>query len=442
VYPGLLILVFTALFIFTFIDIFKTDIFFGGVYFFLFVYTIFAQIGYVFFPALSDFWGVYFGPDIFYNYIIFIIMSFLSFYLVFKFFYKAAVNTFNYKITEIQPYYIISYFHLFIIAHIVYMFFSFFNFYEFLTYANVQEESLKKELGLSYSLFIIGFQQSIYIILVFYVTFRMRENIQIYSNKYLHAFYLCAEVILFFAIAIKSGNRNLVLALALGILMFEITYSKMTIKKISKMALLSLITVCLLVYIERIRADNYLLEVLPIYAQTILKDYFLPSHMLFAVIHLKFIDIFEVIRSNLSNSLIMLNYPYLQATVSDLFWTGDVTRSQSMAFYIFTEGYIALGTLGFIYNGIVVFCGLMMWRIMSFSNNKYYNMFIISIISTQMVNIVRAQSSYFLKDIYLSFIPAMILFYFMTGLYPFLRRRLDEAIFMYRTKINNGKDDY
>ena len=37
-------------------------------FFMLYIYTIFAQIGYAYFPELSDLFGAYFGPMLFYKY--------------------------------------------------------------------------------------------------------------------------------------------------------------------------------------------------------------------------------------------------------------------------------------------------------------------------------------------------------------------------------------
>ena len=49
-------------------------------FFALYIYTVFAQIGYAYFPELSDVVGAYFGPTLFYKYWAFIFfLSFLPF---------------------------------------------------------------------------------------------------------------------------------------------------------------------------------------------------------------------------------------------------------------------------------------------------------------------------------------------------------------------------
>ena len=52
-------------------------------FFTLYIYTIFTQIGYVYFPELSDFYGVYFGPLLFYKYWAFMFFSFAFAFLLY-----------------------------------------------------------------------------------------------------------------------------------------------------------------------------------------------------------------------------------------------------------------------------------------------------------------------------------------------------------------------
>jgi hypothetical protein len=148
------------------------------------------------------------------------------------------------------------------------------------------------------------------------------------------------------------------------------------------------------------------------------QDYFSPSHILITAMANEYSDILEVLSSNVANSLVLLSHPYLQQTVMDLFIPGIASRSQGYAFYILAEGYLAFGNLGFIYNGLVVALGVALWRKLASSNNGVFNMFLFALIATQFANVVRGQSSYFVKDLYVFFLPAMILFYLATGLRP------------------------
>ena len=148
------------------------------------------------------------------------------------------------------------------------------------------------------------------------------------------------------------------------------------------------------------------------------KDYFAPAHILYAAMGLNYINPLEVIYSNLSNSLILLNYPYLQAPVTELINPGVATRSAGYAFYIFSEGFIFMGFFGFLYNGFMLMTGASIWHLFKNAKNKYYSFLILAIMSTQFANIARSQSSYFYKDLYIIFLPVLIVFYLSSGLRP------------------------
>jgi hypothetical protein len=156
----------------------------------------------------------------------------------------------------------------------------------------------------------------------------------------------------------------------------------------------------------------------------ILKDYYSPAHILLGAMSLDYVDTWEVLKSNACNGLILFNYPYLQTTVADLFNPGVSSRSASYAFYIFSEGFLAMGWLGWIYNAVVVCGGFFSWRILACSDYRPYRLFVYALLGTQIVNLVRGQSSYFLKTGYMFLLPSFVLFFLLTGIRP-LRFRLD-----------------
>ena len=64
-------------------------------FFSLYIYTIFAQIGYAYYPELSMFVGAYFGPNLFYKYWAFMFFSlFLVFYYTKSLILKMTKDTF------------------------------------------------------------------------------------------------------------------------------------------------------------------------------------------------------------------------------------------------------------------------------------------------------------------------------------------------------------
>lgn len=414
-HPACLIIIFSLFFAATFADIWKKDHFYGGVYFFLYMYTIFTQIGYAYFPELSLQMKAYFGPQLFYRYYLFVFLSFIAFYLVFLSFRPWFAGNGRYAVVQHQSVLKRLFFYLFIVSHLVFMLSYFVRNFELLTYANASDQDFLSEQGALYFLFSLGFKFMVFINFILYSLYRLRNAMTCTISRTMIFILLLAEMCLFLFISAKIGSRIDIIALAAAVCIFEIKLSFNTTKMI-KLGLFAVLVLSIILFIEFLRggfqSESGLTE------KILFKDYYPPSHILIAAIEYQFISPLEVFRSNLSNALFKLNYPYLQATVADLFNPGVSTRSASYAFYIFTEGYMALGWPGFIYNGIIVFMGLSLWRWLASSRNYYYNSFALGVISTQMINIVRGQSSYFIKDIYLFFLPAIFLFYLASGMRP------------------------
>ncbi|NQV77893.1 MAG: hypothetical protein HQ490_06000, partial [Lutibacter sp.] len=80
----ILLIIFTLFFIFSLrIIIQKGDDLYVIGYTTLFIYSIFAQIGYAYFPEFSILLGAYFGADLFYEYWGFMFFSFVSSFLLY-----------------------------------------------------------------------------------------------------------------------------------------------------------------------------------------------------------------------------------------------------------------------------------------------------------------------------------------------------------------------
>jgi len=422
--PKYLLLLFVVIFLITFRIIWKKDVFIGGVYFFLFIYSIFSQIGYYYFPELSQFLNAYFGEEIFYKANIFITLSFVSLFLMFYFFYPRIIKKIFYGIrSKYKPNKYL--FYLIILIHLVYQFSYFVINYNSLDYTLGSRENVLDDLGLMYVIFAYLFKLSVAINLLLYFLIRVKSSKIILGNRHIIKILFIIEILLFIFIAIKLGSRTDPLGFLIGLSVLEILIfriNKNSIKKNNLINILKIIIVLFLV-VSLNSLSKYRNPDAPVididYSWILFKDYYAPAHILFASIYYDYIDPIEVLVSNLSNSLVLLKQPYLQANVMDLFVPGIATRSASYAFYIFTEGFLVMGFFGFIYNGIIIFSLLMFWRMLANTNSIYYNLFIISLLSTQMANLVRGQSSYFIKDIYFFFIPVVILFFIVTGLRPF-----------------------
>jgi hypothetical protein len=425
--PGFLISIFTVIFLVTGYYIWRRDVLYGLVYLFLFIYVIFAQIGYAYFPALSELIRAYFGSDLFYSFNVFITLSFVFFFILFYYFYKHIVRRPAYKVVRSNPRLSII-FYIVLIGHIIGMALYFYVNYDFITYINAYDEEFQASQGLPFLIFGISFKQSVFINLALYFMLRVKTRDAPYINRIIISILFLVEFVLFIFIALKLGNRTDLLSFTLGVVFLEIMIMRGAKYKYSHMLRISLVVVvviCTFGVIEATRSqgsqDEYTFVEKIIY-----KDYFAPAHILIAAMGFKYVDPLEVIVSNSANSLILLKHPYLQEKVTEIFNPGITTRSSSYAFYIFSEGYLALGRLGFFYNGLVVFLGVSLWKRLSHSNNQYYNLFMLSLMATQVANIARGQSSYFIKNIYMMFLPAMFLFFLGTGLLPWFGRGIQK----------------
>lgn len=421
---GVLIFCFSLIFLVTFISILKKDYFFAGFYFFLYVYTIFTQIGYVYFPALSDLLKANFGSELFYSYFVFVLLSFLSFYAMFKLFYPICVRENRYVVVKAR-YNWRAMFYVVIFAHFWVLFAFFLKNYNILSYHTIVEnKTFFHDKQWAYNCFMINFKLSVFFNFVLYYCYRLRGvfNFKLQTRFFL-LIILIIGLLLFALISKKIGNRTDILALVTAIVFFEINFVRKGDfrKKMVKIGLFVLLVLLWMLLIEHTRgkavSDFTLAE------RMLFKDYYTPSYILIAAIKFGYVSFLEVLKSSLANILVLIDYPYLQTTITDFFHPGVSSRNTGYAFFIFTEGYVAMGMSGFVYNGIVVFLYIALWRNFACSNKSYYNLFMLSLMSSQFANICRSQTSYFIKDIYMWFIPAMILLYLIVGIRPSLLRK-------------------
>lgn len=418
----LLLSVFSIYVLISGLYIIKRSILFGGIYFFLFLYSIFAQIGYYYYPELSEvMWQAYFGVHWFYNFYFFNFASFLSFFVLFLFLYNYIRRFTSYDVAFSKyPFlgvsFLIAYIFLFIFILIYYL-----NIKDILNYSSASDIDFAKSQGMSYTVFMIVFKFMKFISVIVYASARFgrKKSINITVNYKTLLLLFIFNTTLFLIISVKSGNRTDIVALILGILIIEHQIG-LNFKRIISIGCFILGVLFLMNFIEENRSESSF--ELNFFQKLILQDYHAPAHILYAAMAYNYISPSTVLLSNVCNALILLDYPYLQAFVMELFRPGIATRSASYAFYLFSEGFIFMGYYGFIYNAIVSFIYISFWHQLKNSSNKYYNIILLSVMSMMFANIVRGQSSYFIKYFYTNFLFCFGLIYFLTGLKPTLFR--------------------
>ncbi len=416
----LLIIGFTLFIIISSIYILKKNILFGILYVFLFIYSIFAEIGYCFFPEFSELINAYFGKKSFYTFYFYNFFSFSLFFLLFVLFYKKIQKERKYEIKFDKNASIFLFFILYILLYYTYLIGYFIFNYNTIDYQNASDPIFLQSSSIFYKTFAIFYKSLVGYGIIFYVQMKLKKTynrISYFSFSALR-FLNIFNIIILFIISTKIGSRTDILAFIIGVIIFE-SINGLNKKTIFYLTSLSLLIGVFLLFLEQKRLGevNSTVEV-TLSQKILLKDYFAPAHLLFTAINYDFIDPILVLKSNFANSLILLNVDYLQMPITELIAPGVANRSQGFAFYLFTEGYIFMGFFGFIYNALMLFFGLFIWYKIYNSNFKPFRIMILTIMCTQVANLARSQSSYFYKDILVIFIPIFLFIYLSSGLRP------------------------
>lgn len=391
---------------------FKKEKIFGIYFLFLFVYVFFAQVGYAYTPNLSESIKAYFGEDVWFSVAQFVILSLLAIQILFLLFWEKVVNlipvTFstrasrNYALENCSVW-------ILIVVVVFQTFYLALNFDDISWYSN-QDEDFRPG-NFLFVLFLMLFKFFVAINFVLYVIVRDRLGSR-HLGFYVTMLFVCLT--LFSVTAFRLGNRTDILALALGLLVYSLYREKIDFSKAIKIFCSGVAIAIILHVVEAARynddqSERNLLE------SILLKDWYAPAHILFAAVHFELIQPFEVFVSNAANSLVLMGYPYLQFDATELFNPGVATRSAGYAFYAFAEGYMAMGDIGFIYNAVIVVFGMALWKSLASTKNKNFNNFLLGLMGCMLVNLVRGQSSYFIKYLYTFVIPGALLYTALTG---------------------------
>lgn len=392
-----IIIAYIAFFLFTFPRAISIDRLFGIYYSALFVYSLFALFGYLFLPGLSESIDAYFGDDVGYEAAYFCFASlagffFLNYALLRK---RRVTRVVNVSISpSITPIGLVA----LGVVTIAFTTMMVQNFEQLSWYLYEYSGGT----GSGVQIFLALYKISVGILVVCYCIIR--------SNIVSGRVFLALSLLYFLVFAIASirlGNRTDPAAFMLGVTVFELGRRKISFQTLFWTGAAGITAVIALSLIEHFRyagggGERELL------ARIVQNDYYAPAHMLFAAIAYDFVHPLEVIRSNSANALVLMKYPYLQETITHLFRPNLATRTEGYAFYIFTEGWMAFGRIGFIYNWIIPTAGLILWRNIARTNNLFINNVIMSVMACMMINLVRGQSSYFIKYLYMFVAPTLL----------------------------------
>ena len=387
----------------------------AGLYFlFLGIYAVPAQVGYFFLPELSELIQAYFGEQVWMPATLLIIGSLLMFLAVYKFGGRLlfAFIPFRLQINQRKSPGLVSNAALLLITLLI----AYEALYLLLNFGDISWQTAQDDditgASVGYFLFIFIFKQTVGFCLLLYAVARQGVGP---ASRTLVTTLLAISFAIFLVSAAKLGNRTDLLAVSLGIFVYETSQTRINTRFLLRSAIALSVVALLLIGVEIGRTENAQ-ESDGIAVALLTKDYYAPAHMLFAAISFDYVEPLEVIRSNTANALVKLNVPYLQATITDLFRPDVATRSAGYAFYVFTEGYMAMGFFGFIYNGIVLVLGITLWRKAAGTNSREFNLFLLALMGSMVVNVVRGQTSYFVKYLYTFLLPGMLLYCAVMGM--------------------------
>lgn len=373
---------------------------FGFYYAALYIYSAFAIVGYLYIPGLSESISAYFGEQVGHTALVFTFASMAAFWCVNMLVYRSApARRASLIVSHADK---VTHFGGAVFGAIVVLFVSLLaiNFSSLSWYIFEQSDVLPVQT----SLFIALYKTLVGVLATGYIILRSRDIKT--GRPFLTAYLLL--LIAFLVAAVRLGNRTDPTALLIGIVLYETLARKLDLRSIAIVGAGLLVAIFALSTIEYFRytdggAQGSLLE------RVVRNDYFAPAHMLFAAIAFNFTDALAVIRSNSANALILLNQPYLQQTITELFRADVATRSAGYAFYILTEGWVFAGWAGITYNAIVPSAGLWLWNRLSCTNSKFANTLMQVLVASMILNVTRGQSSYFIKYLYTFIMPNVIL---------------------------------
>ena len=410
------------------------SLFFGATFMFLFIYSIFAEIGYRFYPELSMALKVFFGQEYFLRFYLFNFASFLCSYLLLLLCLPLFVNWRPYTLVRQKRVPNRGIFIGCVLTLNTYLISYFVVYYERLNYMTMASASTLEDLGVPFAIFIWGLKFMAPLCVMLFVQWRCANTDHSISTfgKKLNFLMFASCLVVLGVIATHNGDRTDILAVALGIFLVEVSRG-INWRKVSYMCVAVAIVVAGLNRVKEVReAGNADVVEVSNERRILMNDYYAPAHMLYGALAYEYVNPLVVLKSNCCNSLFMLKSPLLQTYIMELVDPGTTSRTASYAFYLFTEGYMFMGGWGFLYNAIMLVFWIWIWDRMRSSRNVNYNQVILGVAATQLANIARSQSAYFAKDLYMLFGPLFVLLYLSSGLYP--------EVISWRRSLNSSGD--
>lgn len=391
-------------------------------FFSLYIYTIFAQIGYAYYPELSMLVGAYFGQNLFYEYWAFMFFSFVFSFLLYKKFNFKVVKKYVYSVKPASKNYGEYFFFLIVITLYLILNLYFYSNRGLFGYGG------GKTMGSSW--FGIGFLVFQTCTFILFTLFRDKSN---RIKKRIFSFIIFILCLLFYLqISVSAGSRSHILYFFIACAIYELSPIINSIKHKKRIVFMVLVSSILVFsFLSTLRLLRYQnmktgqsTNFSSLYnfdssdsnktnedlsSVILLQDYYLPSHTLFISMNHKIIDPIEVVKSNFTNSLISFDYPFLTNTIMERGLGFDNERGVGWAYHYFVEGYNAMGLIGVFYNALFWNLCMILWLRLTRSNNKRHNKTMTAILALIIALSVKGQTAIFIKFYWLILLPALVL---------------------------------
>ena len=387
-------------------------------FFLLYIYTIFAQIGYAYFPELSTLIGAYFGPMLFYKYWAFMFLSFVFAFLFYRVITRSPNRTDIYIVKPTRRNY--GEYLFFAIAILLYMLLNlyFVVFRELFGYGGGNSAG-GPWFGIAFWIYLVC-------TVILYTLVRDKSN---GINKRRFAFILFVFYLIFFLqVSLAAGARSNIVYLFFGLAFYELSPIIRTIRFQKRKLLATFISAVLILSalntLRELRLQGGNIGITSIFSSEIsesqfsdqdlptnilMQDYFNASHTLFVSMQYNIIDPLEVVKSNLANSLVKLKYPFITNTILDRGLGISNDRGVGWAYHLFVEGYNAMGMLGVFYNAIFWNLGMILWIRLAQSNDAGHNRAMLAIVAVAVALSIRGQLAGFIKFYWLILLPGLVL---------------------------------
>lgn len=418
------------------VKLWRTDVYFAAFFSMMSLYALMPAWGYFLYPEISQVvLRMYFGNEPLAQAAWFTSASLISVFAGYYILFRPVTKSVRFSIKQVTP--APGLMIAFQLLYILFLTGTYIHYIDVLSYSNASDEDFLTDAGTPYKLFWVFYKFSTFIVLVSYALLRT-ASYRWPLDRIVARGLLIAHLALFLAITASVGSRTDPLALSFGLMAYEYYFRKnckapsplisaatrrrQRLKWLLGTLAFAVVIIAALTALEVSRSGGRILrddlEASGFVQGLLLKDYYWPFHVLIGAISYNYVDPLNAIASNVANSLAFLGVDYLQAFVVNLWDPGNVTRTASPAFYSLTEGYVMLGWGGFIYNGIIWSAGLGLWRMLSRSSNENFNALGFAVCIAVAATVARSQSSYFIKNMYLWFVPALALYAVAAGFRP------------------------